>query len=147
MLQEKTILYRRFTTLHCLLVIAVFAVAGVFIGWSGGKHSKATSKCESEFFPAASSTSTSNLVDTGEEGPILCNIFTWATFGIMVGLWLVLGLLEVNTAVYSSPLVLRTPLRFTFTSSFQDMGRVKEMIIGIISPCIPSMTELESMTC
>jgi len=91
--KEKSILYRRFTTLHCMLVIATFAVAAVFIGWSGGKHSKATSTCQTDFFPPSSTSS--GLVDTSKEEQILCNIFAWVTFGVMAGLWLVLGLVEI----------------------------------------------------
>jgi hypothetical protein len=92
--QEKSILYRRFTTLHCLLMLGLFTAAAVFIGWSGGKHSKAASDCQTQFF--ASTTSASSLVDTTKEGQILCNIFAWATFGVMAGLWLVLGIFEVR---------------------------------------------------
>jgi len=90
--KEKSILYRRFTTLHCLLTLALFAVAAVFIGWSGGKHSQATTDCQTDFFPPSTS---SGLVDTSKEGQLLCNIFTWATFGVMAGLWFVLGLFEI----------------------------------------------------
>jgi len=91
--KEKSILYRRFTTLHCMLTLALFAVAAVFIGWSGGKHSKAAADCQTDFFP--SQATSSSLVNTTKEGEILCNIFAWVTFGVMAGLWFVLGLFEV----------------------------------------------------
>lgn len=91
--KEKSILYRRFTTLHCMLMLAVFAAAAVFIGWSGGKHSQATTDCQNDFF--ASSSSSSSLVNTTKEGQILCNIFSWVTFGVMAGLWFVLGIFEI----------------------------------------------------
>jgi len=91
--KEKSILYRRFTTLHCMLMLGVFTVAAVFIGWSGGKHSKATTDCQTDFF--SNSTSSSGLVDTSKEGQLLCNIFAWVTFGVMAGLWFVLGLFEI----------------------------------------------------
>src|SRR6201999_441410 len=78
---------------HCMLMLAVFAAAAVFIGWSGGKHSQATTDCQNDFF--ASSSSSSSLVNTTKEGQILCNIFSWVTFGVMAGLWFVLGIFEV----------------------------------------------------
>jgi len=94
--QEKPILFRRFTTLHCLVTIAVFAVGAAFIIISATKHSAAQTACENTFFSDAGNSTSSALGDgAAEEGPILCNIFAWVTMGIMGGLWVILGLFEL----------------------------------------------------
>lgn len=49
--QESTTAYRRYTTLHLISVVAVFAYAAAFIAVSASKHSVASSHCISTFFP------------------------------------------------------------------------------------------------
>lgn len=130
-LKEKTILYRRYTTMHCGIVIAIFAVAAVWIGWSGGKHSAATSDCLKDFFP--NSDSSSGPLNASQEGQILCNIFAWVTFGVMIGLWLVLGIFEIYLyLVISSYGSIQRDDHSTYFSTYSvnDGARPNDVLMG-----------------
>ncbi|KZT43802.1 hypothetical protein SISSUDRAFT_500130 [Sistotremastrum suecicum HHB10207 ss-3] len=96
-LKERSVLFKRFTMLHSLITTAAFAVAAAFIIISATKHSTSQSACEKTFnnFNANATTTDGISTDTGEEGSILCNIFTWVTVGVMGGLWVILGIFEV----------------------------------------------------
>lgn len=49
--QESTIIFRRYTTLHSMILLAVFIFSAVFIGISASKHDAAAAKCVKTFFP------------------------------------------------------------------------------------------------
>lgn len=89
-MQERTVLYRRYVTLHGLLISAAFSVAAAFIVVSATRHSNAEAKCILDFFSSASSASSSS------EGSTLCNIFPWVDVGIMGALWVLLAILQVS---------------------------------------------------
>lgn len=80
--KEKTILFRRYTTLHALITVAAFSVAAVWIAISASRHSTAQSNCERRFFTTAS--------DLTSEGETMCEIFPWVDIGLMGGLWAIL---------------------------------------------------------
>jgi hypothetical protein len=82
-LQEKTILYRRYVTLHGMAITAAFSLAGAWIIVSAARHSNAQAKCIQDFFNSKES-----------EGTILCNIFSWVDVGIMGALWILLAILQ-----------------------------------------------------
>jgi len=82
--KEKTVTFRRYVTLHSLVTSAGFAVAAAWIIMSATRHGTATARCLAKFFSGE---------DSGE-GQALCDIFTWATVGIMGGIWLVLAIMQ-----------------------------------------------------
>ncbi|EKM83815.1 hypothetical protein AGABI1DRAFT_66797 [Agaricus bisporus var. burnettii JB137-S8] len=84
-LQERTILYRRYATLHWMCVSAAFSIAAAWIILSAVRHSTASSRCIQTFF---SDTSLSS------QGQKLCDIFSWVDVGIMGGLWVLLAILQ-----------------------------------------------------
>lgn len=85
--KEKPILYRRYVTLHGLVLAAAFAIAVVWIIISATRHSTASSNCVRRFFSDTSLQS---------QGQSLCEIFSWVDVGIMGGLWLLLAILQVR---------------------------------------------------
>lgn len=86
--KEKATLYRRYVSLHCVVTLAAFAVAAAWIILSATRHSTAKSKCLNDFFLPGDTAQTS-------EGNVLCNIFPWVDVGVMCGLWVVLGILQL----------------------------------------------------
>lgn len=84
--KERTILYRRYATLHWMCVSAAFSLAAAWIILSAVRHSTASSRCIQNFF---SDTSLSS------QGQKLCDIFSWVDVGIMGGLWVLLAILQV----------------------------------------------------
>jgi len=82
--KEKTITFRRYVTLHSLVTSGGFAVAAAWIIISATRHDTGKSRCLAKFFSGE---------DSGE-GEALCDIFSWATVGIMGGLWLVLAIMQ-----------------------------------------------------
>ena len=93
-LQEKTILYRRYVTLHGLAIIATFSVAAAWIIVSATRHSNAQAKCIRDFF------SPTGLASDSGEGEALCNIFSWVDVGIMGTLWILLAILQVSRFIH-----------------------------------------------
>ena len=89
-LQGKTILYRRYVTLHGIAIMAAFSVAAAWIILSATRHSDAQAKCIQDFFSSTGSASNSS------EGEALCNIFSWVDIGIMGALWVLLAILQVS---------------------------------------------------
>lgn len=87
--RKKTILYRRYVTLHGLAIMATFSVAAAWIIVSATRHSNAQAKCIQDFF-----SSTGSASDSGE-GEALCNIFSWVDVGIMGALWILLAILQL----------------------------------------------------
>jgi len=87
--KEKTILYRRYVTLHGLAIMAAFSVAAAWIIVSAIRHSNAQAKCIQDFFSSTGSGSNSS------EGEALCNIFSWVDVGIMGALWVLLAILQL----------------------------------------------------
>ncbi|KAI0319378.1 hypothetical protein OF83DRAFT_1055044 [Amylostereum chailletii] len=90
--KEKSVLFRRYTTLHIIVTLAAFSVAAVWIGLSAGRHDNAQSQCERDFF-STNSTTNSNAVSS--EGQTLCNIFPWVDVGVMGGIWLLLAISQL----------------------------------------------------
>ncbi|KAF8078540.1 hypothetical protein FPV67DRAFT_1405282, partial [Lyophyllum atratum] len=93
--REKPILYRRYISVHLLATLAAFAVAAAWAIMSATRHSTAKSKCLKDFFSDGSESTTS-------EGDTLCEIFPWVDVGIMGGLWVVLGILQIYLYVVLS---------------------------------------------
>lgn len=88
-LQEKSILFRRYVSLHSLTLAAAFSVSLVWIILSLSHHSTAKSNCLSNFFAHADDKQIT-------EGNTLCEIFPWVDVGVMGGLWLILAILHVR---------------------------------------------------
>ncbi|PFH54550.1 hypothetical protein AMATHDRAFT_52193 [Amanita thiersii Skay4041] len=84
--REKSILYRRYVSLHGILLVGAFAVAAVWIIISATRHETAKKNCLANFFPDTSGAS---------EGDTLCNIFPWVDIGLMSGLWAVLAVFHL----------------------------------------------------
>ncbi|KAI0704954.1 hypothetical protein BC835DRAFT_1315931 [Cytidiella melzeri] len=84
--KERSIMYRRYTTLYLLLALSGFSVAAVWIILSASRHTQAKSQCEIDFF---ANTTTQSLADT------LCNIFPWVDVGLMSGLWVLLAIAQI----------------------------------------------------
>ncbi|KAJ7361642.1 hypothetical protein DFH08DRAFT_844756 [Mycena albidolilacea] len=89
--QEKSILFRRYVTLHSLVTTAAFSVALAWIILSLSKHSTAKSNCLTSFFSNADSVQKS-------EGETLCEIFPWVDVGVMGGLWVIMAILHIYLA-------------------------------------------------
>jgi len=80
--QERTILYRRYVSLHVLATIVIFALGATWIVISASRHSTAQTNCITDFFSSNSSSS-----PTASEASVLCDIFPWVDVGLMGGLW------------------------------------------------------------
>lgn len=88
-IQEKPVLFRRYLTLHSILIAAAFALAAAWAIISASRHSTAQANCIKEFFDASDSAQQA-------EAKVLCNIFPWVDVGIMGGLWVVLAVMHVS---------------------------------------------------
>ncbi|KAJ7038097.1 hypothetical protein C8F04DRAFT_951339 [Mycena alexandri] len=86
--QEKSILFRRYVSLHSLAIVAAFSVALAWIILSLSRHSTAKANCLEHFFSGANS-------EQETEGEVLCNIFPWVDIGVMGGLWVLLAALHI----------------------------------------------------
>jgi len=84
--KEKPIMYRRYATLHLLITLAAFSVAGVWIGLSAARHTQAKTKCIADFFKGS---------ETSSEADTMCNIFPWVDVGIMAGIWVLLAIAQL----------------------------------------------------
>ncbi|TDL28317.1 hypothetical protein BD410DRAFT_824105 [Rickenella mellea] len=95
-LKEKSIMFRRYTTIHVFVTIAAFSVAMVWIIISATKHSSAATKCQTDFFTNTTTDvlGSGNTEASASEATILCNIFTWVTVGVMGALWIVLAIMQ-----------------------------------------------------
>ncbi|KAJ7597121.1 hypothetical protein C8J56DRAFT_919263 [Mycena floridula] len=93
--KEKTILFRRYLTLHSLLITAAFGLGAAWAAISASRHSTAQTKCISDFFDTSDSAQAA-------EGQVLCNIFPWVDVGIMGGLWLILAIMHIYLYVVLS---------------------------------------------
>lgn len=93
--KESTTAFRRYTTLHLISVVAVFAYAAAFIAVSASKHSTASTHCISTFFPPEPSSTATSFTDPESEGKTLCNIFTWVNVGLLAALWVVMVLFHL----------------------------------------------------
>ncbi|PCH33782.1 hypothetical protein WOLCODRAFT_22241 [Wolfiporia cocos MD-104 SS10] len=88
--QEKPILFRRYLTLHILITLAAFSIAGVWIVISAARHSTAQSSCTTTFFPGSSTDTI-----TRDESNVLCKIIPWVDVGVMVALWVLLAVAQL----------------------------------------------------
>jgi len=86
--QEKSILFRRYISLHSLAIVAAFSVSLAWIILSLSRHSTAKTNCITTFFANADS-------EQKIEGNTLCNIFPYVDVGVMGGLWLILAALHI----------------------------------------------------
>ena len=103
--KDKPALFKSYTILNSIVLYAGLSVAAAFIGASAGRHRAAADACESSFFASGGQSTT----DT--EGEQICNVFTWAVLGIMVGLWAVLFIVQVSCLSTPSPhLLIDCPL-------------------------------------
>lgn len=89
-LQEQTILYRRYVTLHGLTIIAAFSVAATWILLSVTKHSNVQAKCIQDFFKPTRS------AFYASDGEAVCKFFQWVDVGLMSTLWILFALLQVS---------------------------------------------------
>lgn len=115
-------MFRRYTTIHIMITTAAFSVALVWIIISATKHNTAKADCLTDFFSNTTSTSV-----TGDEGDILCNIFTWVDVGLMGGLWIILAIMQVRQ-LYSYRM---------FTRLYQLL-----LLFQFSSICIPSSPDM-----
>ncbi|KAI0080099.1 hypothetical protein K474DRAFT_1590749 [Panus rudis PR-1116 ss-1] len=83
-LGERPITYRRYTTLHLLLLTAALSVSAVWIILSAIRHNTAKQKCLQDFFKDP----------TSSEGETMCDIFPWVDVGIMGGLWVLFAVVQ-----------------------------------------------------
>ncbi|KAJ7169972.1 hypothetical protein C8R46DRAFT_896618 [Mycena filopes] len=86
--QEKSVLFRRYISLHSLAIVAAFSVALAWIILSVSRHSTAKTNCLKNFFANANS-------EQQTEGETLCDIFPYVDVGVMGGLWLLLAALHI----------------------------------------------------
>ncbi|KAJ7492532.1 hypothetical protein FB451DRAFT_1020995 [Mycena latifolia] len=86
--QEKSVLFRRYISLHSLAIVAAFSVALAWIILSVSRHSTAKANCITSFFANADS-------EQKVEGDTLCNIFPFVDVGVMGGLWVILAALHI----------------------------------------------------
>ncbi|KAJ6503437.1 hypothetical protein C8R47DRAFT_969288 [Mycena vitilis] len=93
--REKSVLFRRYVSLHSLAIVAAFSVALAWIILSLSRHSTAKANCLSSFFAHANS-------EQESEGDTLCNIFPWVDVGVMGGLWVLLAALHIYLYVIIS---------------------------------------------
>ncbi|KAF9569649.1 hypothetical protein CPC08DRAFT_677254 [Agrocybe pediades] len=86
--REKPTLFKRYVTLHGIVTSLGFSVAAAWIIMSATRHTTAKTKCLLDFFTTADGA-------TASEGDTLCTIFPWVDVGIMGGLWVLLGILQI----------------------------------------------------
>jgi hypothetical protein len=77
-----------------MITAGAFAVAIAWTGLSAGRHSTAVSKCQKDFFSDGGN-------DVSTLGERLCDIFPWVNVGLMGGLVVVLGILQVSFDIYA----------------------------------------------
>jgi hypothetical protein len=127
-IQEKAVLFRRYTTLHGLITVAAFSIAAVWIGLSASRHKTAKSNCEQKFFTAVS--------DLTSEGETMCEIFPWVDIGVMGALWVLLAISQVCYLVVVPGAIL-TRRRRTSLPSFPDMAPANAETTRNLTPFIP----------
>ncbi|THU98236.1 hypothetical protein K435DRAFT_721026 [Dendrothele bispora CBS 962.96] len=93
---ERPILFRRFLSLHSLLITACFSMSGALIIISATRHSSAKARCTTDFFVPDPNNADSVLQ---KEADKLCEIFPWVDVGVMGGLWVILA--AVHTYLYT----------------------------------------------
>ena len=137
-------MFRRYTTIHILSTVAAFSVAAVWIVISFTRHNTATRDCEAEFFPPEGNT---GQVDTESQGPILCNIFSWVTAGLMAALWVVLVVMQV-CAPYGSQRMSSAYMESssTFTQLYRHTAQASAEITTSTTPSILSPTSRSPRT-
>jgi hypothetical protein len=89
--KEKPALFRRYVAINWILLYVGLSAAAAFLGISAARHSQAVQACEKTFF-AGEPTSTNTTEET--KGEQICNIFTWATLGVMGALWVLLFIVQ-----------------------------------------------------
>ncbi|KAK7442207.1 hypothetical protein VKT23_016179 [Stygiomarasmius scandens] len=89
---ERPILFRRFLSLHSLLITAVFSLAAAFIILSATRHSDSKTRCTRDFFVP----DPDNADDTlQKEANALCEIFPWVDVGVMGAIWVILAIVHL----------------------------------------------------
>ncbi|KAG8783661.1 hypothetical protein FRC15_004766 [Serendipita sp. 397] len=87
--KEKPTLFRRYVAINMIVLYAGFSVAATFLVISGARHSRAVELCQTQFFGHNADGA------IGEsEGYQVCNIFCWATLGVMGALWVLLFVVQ-----------------------------------------------------
>lgn len=88
-LQEKSILFRRYMSIHLIVTLAAFSLGATWAVISATRHSTAVDKCVKDFY---------DVTDPAQkaESEILCEIFPWVDVGIMGGVWLLLAIVHVG---------------------------------------------------
>jgi len=80
--------------LNGLTVSLAFGVAAAFVGISWARHSTAVKNCITNFFQNLSGGSSSDT-----QSQTLCKIFTFVSEGVMTGLLILLGIVQVRATV------------------------------------------------
>ncbi|KAG8803413.1 hypothetical protein FRC17_006181, partial [Serendipita sp. 399] len=93
--KEKAALFRRYVAVNMIVLYAGFSVAATYLGISAARHSQAVTLCQRQFFGHNATESS-----IGEsEGYQVCNIFCWATLGVMGALWVLLFVVQSYLAL------------------------------------------------
>lgn len=104
--RETTKLYHTYVRISTILTIAIIAVTIVFAILAAVHHSTAAATCVRNYgaMPSTTATGFSTSSLTQNYGPQICNYFLWAQTGVMFGLIVFLGLIQVSSSS-SSPLI------------------------------------------
>lgn len=100
-------LFKRYSSLHLLILLGGFAVAATWIVMSAIQHNTAEARCLNDFFRGATGSLQS-------QGRTLCNIFAYVDVGIMACLWVLFAITQIYLYVlmlsYPASLRSRTAL-------------------------------------
>ncbi|TIC25755.1 hypothetical protein E3Q12_00914 [Wallemia mellicola] len=88
--KEKFRLFRRFHFLNTLLTLCAFMCALAIIIACAAKHSDATTKCQSDYYPPDPDATFTLSQYSGT----ICNILGWVDIGVMGLLWVLLILVQ-----------------------------------------------------
>jgi hypothetical protein len=85
--------------LHFIATTAALAVGAAWTIISATRHDKAVDKCEDDFFSGNTNSTVNDQVSAA--GQKMCDIFPWVDVGIMGGLILIIGIMQVSFDFYS----------------------------------------------
>ncbi|CAO1636668.1 unnamed protein product [Parajaminaea phylloscopi] len=94
---EATTLYHTYVRISTLLTCAIIGVATAFAVIAAVRHSTAQSTCIANYgaLPSTTSTGLTNSSLTQNFGSQICNYFLWAQTGVMLGLVVFMGLIQL----------------------------------------------------
>lgn len=99
--RETTGLYHAYVRITTLLTLAVIAVAVAFAVLAAVKHDDAQKSCVANYgaLPSTTSSGFTNSDIQQNYGDQICNYFIWAQTGVMFGLIVLFGLIQVGSCV------------------------------------------------